>query len=360
MMNQKNKSKALYIVENMNSAQFRYRVKNVAEALEKSSSAWEVKWILRSEIGRVNFCEYDLVVILRQTDKEGWSRDVIARAHDTGAKVLMDLDDLVFDYRDLRVLMWSTGSRNIVYWVGYFWGIRMIAKKVDGFLCTNKFLAKKLKRSFGKPVKVIRNSLNKEQIEVSERWVKEKNTIEKTAKFSIGYFSGSPTHNNDFKIVEDELVNFLTIHSDAALKVVGYMKFSNKMQKMMDIGRVEMIGLVDYLRLQRLISKVDVNIAPLVVNDFTNCKSELKFFEAAAVETTTIASPSYAFKNAITDSKNGFLAEPGDWCNKLEYLYKRPEKNKKIANQAKEYTLKHYYGEEFVKEIEVTYDYFAK
>ena len=103
-----------------------------------------------------------------------------------------------------------------------------------------------------------------------------------------------------------------------------------------------------------------MNIAPLLVNDFTNCKSELKFFEAAAVETTTIASPTYAFKKAIADGKNGFLAEPGEWYDNLEYLYQHPEENRKIALAAKKYALKHYYGKEFLEEVEVAYDYFAK
>ena len=34
-------------------------------------------------------------------------------------------------------------------------------------------------------------------------------------------------------------------------------------------------------------------------NKFTNCKSELKFFEAAIAETVTVASPTFNYKNAI-------------------------------------------------------------
>ncbi|MBO7718339.1 glycosyltransferase, partial [Candidatus Saccharibacteria bacterium] len=95
-------------------------------------------------------------------------------------------------------------------------------------------------------------------------------------------------------------------------------------------------------------------------NDFTNCKSELKFFEAGAVETTTIASPTYAFLKAIENGKNGFLARPGEWYDKLEYLYKHPEENKTIAKQARKYALKHYYGKEFLEEVEAAYDYFTR
>lgn len=353
--------KVVYIVEDEKSAQFRYRVKNMVEACG-GDKKWRVEWVLKSEVLRDEnkVMNADLVVILRQTDKNGEMIRLVERLQSRGVKVLMDLDDLIFDYRDLPILMRSTNSKNVVYWMGYFWGIRKIAKKVDGFICTNNFLADKLKRSFNRPVKVIRNSLNQKQVEVSEKWVEKKQMREfacESSEFTIGYFSGSPTHKKDFGLVEPELVEFLKTHKDATLKVVGYMEFSKQMQGLIDVKRVEVVKPVDYLRLQGLISKVDVNIAPLVINDFTNCKSELKFFEAAAVETTTIASPTYTFKNAITDGENGFLAQPGEWYDKLEYLYKHPEENKKIAKRAREYALKHYYGKEFLKEVEAAYEF---
>ncbi len=355
----------LYLVEDVESAQFRYRCKNVMEAVDGDNLV--VVWFLKSEIEEIDLRGVNLVVIERQTDKDGVAGRFIGKTHKMGVKVVFDLDDLIFDYRDLPLLMQTTNSKNVFYWMGYFWGVRRIAKKVDGFICTNEFLAGKLKRSFGKPVKVIRNSLNREQIEVSEKWVKKKTNrkevegaMGKSRVFSIGYFSGSPTHVKDFRLVEDDLVKFLDSHDDVVLKVVGYMEFSTRMKKMVELGRVEVTDLVDYLRLQGLMSKVDVNIAPLVINDFTNCKSELKFFEAAAVETTTIASPTYAFKRAISDGENGFLAQSGEWYDKLEYLYEDPKENRKVAVAAKKYALKHYYGEEFLREVEAAYGYFAK
>ena len=273
-------------------------------------------------------------------------------------KVLFDIDDLIFDYRDLKLIYNTTKEKSLFYWLGYIWGVRRIAKRVDGFLCTNEFLAGKLKRSFNKPVRVIPNSLNREQVELSKKLIKKKD--KKQEKFVVGYFSGSPTHMKDFRMVEPELVKFLQSHEDVKLRVVGDMEFSNEMKKWIEKDRVEVLDKVDYLKLQELISGVDVNIAPLLINDFTNCKSELKFFEAGVVETTTIASPTYTFKKAIKDGKNGFLAKSGEWYDKLEYLYKHPEENKKIAKNAREYALKHYYGKEFLEEVEEAYDYFAK
>ena len=348
--------RVLYLAEDKKNAQFRYRVKNVAEVLGKTNTKWDMEWALKDDLTKLDLERFDLVVILRQTDKDGQIGQFIDLAHKVGKKVLFDLDDLIFDYRDLPLLMRSTNSRNIFYWVGYFWGIRRIARKVDGFLCTNDFLGKKLKRSFRKPYKVIPNSLNREQVEVSEKYLKEK----KHEGFVVGYFSGSPTHVKDFRMVEPELVRFLDKYEGSLLRVVGYMEPSGQMQELVARGRVKFLDLVDYSKLQKLIAEVDVNIAPLVVNDFTNCKSELKFFEAAAVETTTIASPNYSFKKAIKDGENGFLAKSGEWFEKLEYLYEHTEENEKIAKRARKYAMEHYYGEEFLRKVEAAYDYFAK
>lgn len=348
------KRAVLYIVENLEDAQFRYRVKNVVEALD-GSNKWEAKWVLKSDIDKVDLGAVDLVVVLRQTAKDKKVIDFINLVQAQKIKVLFDLDDLIFDYKDLPVLMKGTNSKNIAYWMGYMWGIRRIAKKVDGFITTNEFLAGKLKRSFKKSCRVIPNSLNKEQLEVAEKCLNKK----AHDGFVVGYFSGSPTHVKDLKMVEPEIARFLDAHDDAKFMIVGYMELTPKMSEMVKLKKVEVLKLVDYLKLMELEAMVDINIAPLVINDFTNSKSELKFFEAAVVETTTIASPVYVFKKAISDGKNGVLANFNEWYEKLEYLYNNPDENKKIAKEARKYALENYYGKKFLKEVEEAYEFFG-
>ncbi len=355
-MSQAIKKTVLYIVEDKKSAQYRYRCKNVKQALEKGGS-WQVEVFLKSELGKAEklLNDAELVVIERQTSKDGVMPEFIKKAHQASKRVLFDLDDLIFDYKELPVLMKSTNSKNVFYWVGYFWGIRRIAKRVDGFIVTNDFLGKKIKRTFKKPYRVIRNSLDDEQIR------KAKELTDKNRKeFLVGYFSGSPTHTNDFRMVEQEISRFLEKHEDAKLLVVGYMDFSKQAKSLIENGRIRVMQPVGYLELLSLMAGVDVNIAPLLINDFTNCKSELKFFEAGLVKTTTVASPTYSFKNSISDGENGFLAKSNEWHNKLDYLYSHPEENKRIAKIAREYALENYTGKVFLKEIEEAYDYFTK
>ncbi|MBQ3321172.1 glycosyltransferase [Candidatus Saccharibacteria bacterium] len=345
-----------YLVENADGAYFRYRIKNVCEALERSEK-WRGGYFCRDE--QVDLGGIDILVVGRQTEKGIRLIRLIEKCRKNGIRVLFDLDDLVFDYRDLKMVFDSVREKSVFYWIGYFWGIRRIAKRVDGFLTTNEFLAKKLKRSFKKPVKVIRNSLSEEQVNASLACMKLEREKNKE-RFTVGYFSGSPTHAKDFQVVEPGLIRFLEKHEDATLKVVGYMRFSKEAEKLVEAGKIWFLPFTDFRKLQRLMAEVDVNIAPLILNDFTNCKSELKFFEAAAVETTTIASPSYTFKKVIKDGENGFLAQQGEWYKKLEYLYEHPEENRKIALAAKKYALENYYGKKFLEEVEEAYEYFGE
>jgi len=348
------KKKVLYIVEDKNTAQYRYRVQNVMEAVE-SSDKYEVNFVLKNSLKKVDLDKINLVVVLRQTAKDRTVLDFMKKAQGRGIKVLFDLDDLIFDYLDLPTLMKTTNSKNVFYWVGYVWGIRRIAKKADGFITTNDFLGKMLTRTFNKPYAVIPNSLNEAQVTAAERLLKEK----AHDGFIVGYFSGSPTHAKDFQMIEGQLIKFLNKYTDAKFLMVGYMNLSEEMSELVKTGKVKILKLVNYMRLIELISGVDVNLAPLVLNDFTNSKSELKFFEAGVVETVTLASPSYAFEKAIVDGENGFLAQHNEWLSKLEYLYENPKERVKMAKAARKYALENYYGKKFLKKVEEAYELFG-
>ena len=88
--------KALYIVEDKETPQFRYRVKNLKEALEDSTN-WGVEYVLKTDINDLKLDNYSLMVVERQTAKDGLIIRLIESAKQIGIKVLFDIDDLVFD-----------------------------------------------------------------------------------------------------------------------------------------------------------------------------------------------------------------------------------------------------------------------
>ncbi|MBR3172513.1 glycosyltransferase [Candidatus Saccharibacteria bacterium] len=353
---------ALYYAKAPDSSTYRYRVYNVYET-SRQSKEWRVAFFYRNEIETIESLipKADLFIYSRQSRWDKKIKKLSLIAKENKIPLLFDLDDLVFDKKYIMTVVNTIGeTNNFDFWIPYFDRIQKTAERVDGFLVTNDYLGERIGKNFNKPYRVIRNSLNSAQIAASNAYLRFKKYPSEHKKFVIGYFSGSPTHVNDLAVALPEVLEFLDSHKDAVLRVVGLMDFDERIRKYYDRKQIEFVPPVDFRKLQRLMSEVDVNIAPLVINEFTNCKSELKFFEAAIVETTTIASPTYTFKRAISDGKNGFLACPSEWYDKLEYLYKHSEENRKIALVAKKYAMKHYYGKEFLKEVEVAYDYFAK
>jgi glycosyltransferase involved in cell wall biosynthesis len=133
---------------------------------------------------------------------------------------------------------------------------------------------------------------------------------------SIGYFSGTPTHNRDFELVSTALANVMTRNADVRLLIVGFLDIGSALRGFGD--RIDIRPLTDFLTLQTLIGSTGINIVPLQTNIFSNCKSELKYFEAAIVETPTLATPNYSFRLAIDDGVNGYLVDAYDWERRLE------------------------------------------
>ena len=354
------KKLALYYVEKPDSSTFRYRCYNTYQATMQSKK-WQAVYFFKQELSVVEelLPSSSLLIMGRQSGQEKNVERLISLAHKNGIKAGLDIDDLVFDMKYLDLMLDSIGEKaNKSYWMSYFGSVQSMAKHMDFFVTTNKYLSDRIKESYRKPCREIRNSINDEQVSASNVYVKRKERDD--GKFVMGYFSGSPTHKKDLDEALPEIVEFLDRHEDAVLEVVGYMKFSKKIEDYVTKKRIRFVPFVDFRKLQKLMAEVDVNVAPLLVNEFTNCKSELKFFESAIVETVTIASPTYTFKKAISNGENGFLAKPGEWYDKIEFLYDNPEERQKIAKVAREYALEHYHGKEFLKEVEAVYDYFAK
>lgn len=334
------------------------------------SDKWQSVYFFMNEIDTILelLPMVHLVVVIRIK----WAHmldKILSRARADGKKVLFDLDDFVFsiDHFGLvtNTLNVHFGSeQDYDFWFAYISRIGLSASKADGFITTNNFLGEQLVKKFRKPYHVIKNALNQEQLAVSAACVRDKarQLAQRTTNelFTIGYFSGTPSHINDFMEVAPELAMLLEKYPSMRLKVVGFMEFPLLIEEAIRRGQVLFTPLVDFLELQRLIAEVDVNIVPLVDNTFSNCKSELKFFEAAIVDTPTIATPIYTYASCIEDGINGFLCRPGQWFQTIERIYNKEVDISAINQKAHEYVLEEYSGNAFTKEIEESYDAFYK
>jgi SAM-dependent methyltransferase len=189
---------------------------------------------------------------------------------------------------------------------------------------------------------VIPNFLNEEQISLSRQIfeLKAESGFAHDGRIHLGYFSGTPTHNKDFEIIAGPLARAMDRDPRLILRVVGFLDLKGALQE--HRSRVEFHPLQDFLNLQRLIGSTEINLVPLQDNIFSNCKSELKYFEAGIVGTVTLASPTFTLRNAIRDGDNGFLANAYEWEEKLSSLIDRLSDYPDIAARAFQHSEEQY------------------
>lgn len=358
----KHKKINVMFYESPDASTFRYRAYNLYDLLSTANTEWISVYFFNDEIQRFLDCHpvFDFITIIRVR----WNLEIdkiIKYARSNQIFICFDIDDLVFNVEDLP-LVCDTSSvdlesdLNLTNWFGWFSRMNETAKYADAFITTNKFLADKINSFYKKPVFIIRNSINKEQMQISDAIYKVKEKIKPVEPFCIGYFSGSYSHNKDFDLISEHLYSFMERHKDVVLKIVGHLEVPNKLKKFDEQGRILWIPYLDFRELQREIASVDINVIPLLNNDFTNSKSELKFYEAAVVGTVSCASKTYIYENVIEDGVNGFLCEKESWISAFEKIYDNKCSIKNLAVRANSYCRQRYYGENVLKEILDVYE----
>ena len=314
-----------YIYERPDTSTFRYRVFNMVDALRAATELdTSAAWFTRDELRRdMSFIDGADVVVICRTHYDDSIARVIARARARGTRVVYDVDDLIFDVRYTRLVTHTLDLKLVTdrdwdFWFGDTSRLGATLRECDEAIATNPFLAERIGEfAPGMPVRVIPNYLNRLQTEVSHQLVARKRTTEwrRDGSVDIGYFSGTPTHNRDLLVASPALATLLSRFPHVRLRIVGFIKLNAHLEPYRD--RITTVPLQDYLNLQRVTADVELAIAPLQDNLFTNCKSELKYFEPGVVGVPVMASPTYTFERAIEDGVNGYLATAHQWGAKL-------------------------------------------
>jgi SAM-dependent methyltransferase/glycosyltransferase involved in cell wall biosynthesis len=316
----KGRPRIAWLYERPDTSTFRYRCFNMVDSLARKRPDIGAAWFEAADVPALTeeLPGLAVLVICRVRYDAAVAR-LVSRARAAGVRVLFDCDDLVFDTRYVHLLLdtLDQDTASAIAWDTWFALIGRIegtARLCQGGITTNPFLARHLGTAIGgAPVGIVPNFLEREQEAVSRRLLAAKRArgFRSTGRNVIGYFSGSPSHNRDFAVAAPALARLLAADPNVGLRIVGFLDSTGPLAAFAE--RVEIIPLQDYLNLQRVIAEVEINIAPLQDNVFTNCKSELKFFEAAAVGTWTVATPTSTFSKAIRDGVTGRLARAQEW-----------------------------------------------
>jgi glycosyltransferase involved in cell wall biosynthesis len=314
--------RAAYFYAIPDTSTFRYRAYNVAQALTASGSRHgpSASWFTEADMdgmGRVlDAC--DVLVLCRNSLYNERVARLAAQARARNRRILFDVDDLVFDPAYIHLIIDTLGVNAQDpavwdYWFAYVGRVGATYALCDGAIVTNNYLAGHARAWSGKPVSIIPNFLNREQQEVSDRiWqAKDDSAWARDGRTHIGYFSGSPSHARDFGLVSHAIARLMDEDDSLWLRVVGFLEPGPELARYR--ARIEVLPLQDFINLQREIGAVEVNLVPLQDNPFTNCKSELKWFEAVIAGALTVASPTYSYSQAIEHGGNGWLAWSYTW-----------------------------------------------
>lgn len=313
--------RAAYFYEAPDTSTFRYRAYNIWQSLAAELPGGpSASWFHNGDLDQIkrflDQCDVLVLSRVRYTDQIG---RMIAWARSRNRRVLFDVDDLVFDACCTHIVMDTlevdfTNPLAFDVWFASVGRLGATMNLCDGVVVTNSYLATRAEAFLGKPASIIPNYLNREQTEASAAiWnAKDRTGWARDDRIHLGYFSGTPTHNRDFALLARALAGLMDEDTRVYLRVVGFL---NNLDPELDRhrARIETIPLQDFVNLQREIGCVEINLVPLQDNVFTNCKSELKWFEAAVVGAVTIASPTQPYRQAIQHGQNGWLAPAHAW-----------------------------------------------
>lgn len=280
------------------------------------------------------------VVIFHRVQANSFVEGMINRVRSRGGLVLVDTDDLIFDQNAfgwidspdfMDPVRADLYRENMIRY-------RRTLELSQGAITSTDFLKNEI-NSLGKKAWVCRNAFNLQMLANSDaaRKLKKEND-----QVSIGYASGTPTHNRDFGKIIPAIKILLDKYPALIVSLAGALDTKHELDEYSD--RVRKVASVSWLRLPDVLAGFDINLAPLVEdNPFAQSKSEIKYVEAGLVEVPTVASPISSYRQAIESGRNGFLASTTDeWVSALDQLIQDGELRKSIGRCAREDVLSHF------------------
>jgi glycosyltransferase involved in cell wall biosynthesis len=314
----------------------RYRSDHQAEALRFAGLACDLVQAdtvdLLDAVGH-----YDRFVLNRVE----WTDDLAVfcdRARAAGATLIFDTDDLVFEPELIHHFAVFDGwpESELLLEVAKLDRYRRTLDACDGATVTTEPLREHALRH-AENVDVVPNAVSEDMVRHAD------DALARVAgtggdAVTIGYLSGTRTHARDFLEAADAVLWALATYPHVRFQAVGKLHLDERFDRF--AGRVERMPLRPWQALPTLLRGIDINLAPLErANPVTECKSCVKYLEAALGGVPTVASPRPDFVRVIDNGLNGLLAEsPGEWRDALGRLIESSSERREVGERAAEET----------------------
>jgi len=206
--------------------------------------------------------------------------------------------------------------------------------KCDILISSTPDLKTLMENDFNKPVYLWRNLVDAETHSAAARAlnVRQKTRNNKQDTFIIGYMSGSRSHEANFRTANHAIAKIMAEHDHVEMKVVGYLEIPKELEPFK--SRITQRPYANYDIYIQELSEVDLNIIPLCIDPFNDCKSAIRYLEASLVGKPTIVAKTGDFMNIIEHGKTGYLINEDEWHSAIENVITNPEHATKIGRAA--------------------------
>lgn len=329
------KERVLFAVEEISFAS-RYRVEHFREQLHYKGYGSDL--IHMEDIDQLKSLNDYKVLVLYRCSRVDDVKKLIALAKEAEIPVYYDIDDLIFDYNKISFLHFLQGEE----YTDFEETTRKIYQCMsicDGYFTSTQTLAGQIREEFpDRPVVINRNCASMEMQILSHDALEQVEKDDK--KICIGYFSGSKTHDQDFEIVEEALLEIMERFPQVSIKIVGVL--SNKVMENMK-NRIEKLPFMEWQKLPSVIAGTDINLMPLEDSIFHCCKSENKWMEAALVKVPSVMSRNKEMEYVVENGETAWLCSTKyEWIQALETLITNPDARKKMGENAHKVVMERY------------------
>lgn len=266
----------------------RYRCFNPASALARCGHRTAVISQVEFETSIDDYTAYDYFVFHRPL-----MNGKIGEFFDTNrnsASMIADFDDFIFDVRHASLTpAYRFRGQTITQVARFIANIASASRHFQNFSLSTRPLASEIGRVFGpRHTVVVSNSLDP-AFQGTAKLIRHQ-MAGKKRPYRFGYFAGTATHDADLASIGPALAEAMHNDPGAKLLVLGpaeipstLLSFTRFIEHRKDV--------VPFHQLPFVMAQVETVVAPLERNEFTECKSGLKFFEAAAVGCSVVATP---------------------------------------------------------------------
>ncbi len=339
------KPTVLLIVEETLPQCFRYRVQQKLEQLQTLN--YQVSWLswrhYKQAQAQLHFCH---IVIFYRVPAFKEVIETIKYAKSLNKIVFFDIDDLIFNrdaypepYENLEGQVSRDEYSGLVQGVTFYREALMLC---DYAIASTPSLAMEMEHVIGSGnVWCHRNAIDNTLLQF---------TYTQSPKIardyvSIFYGSGTKTHDADFLIAAPAIARIMAKYPNVRLTIVGYLTLPDLLAPYTE--RIDRIGLLSNLEVYwEFLSQADINIAPLKSNLFNDCKSEIKWLEAAVLGVPSVVTDTKMYLEVLQDGEDVLIASTElSWFEKLDKLVGDAQYRQNIAIGAKQKALRDYNGQ---------------